>query len=101
MTEIPPSIQHIYAVNKVTKISHEKLPPVLEGSAFMFHHNFYPKPKIDLKATELAEDTWQKLLVLQQNYDDIVSKHSNDMKLTHLDEMTIDTDPHLPPPHCE
>ena len=38
-----------------------------------------------------------KLLTLQQNYDDIVSKHSSDIGHTHLEEMTIDTYPNLPP----
>ena len=73
------------------KISHDKLPPLPEKSAFMFHHNFYPRPKIDFKETR------QKLQVLQQDYDDIVSKHSSDIGLTHLEEMTIDTDPYFPP----
>ena len=43
------------------------------------------------------QETRQKLQVLQQNYDDIVSKHSSDIRLTHLEEMTIDTDLNLPP----
>ena len=49
MTEIPPSIQNFDAVKEVTDISHAKLPPMPKKSAFMFHHNFYPKPKVDLK----------------------------------------------------
>ena len=64
--------------------------------AFMLHHNFYPKPKIDIKDAEIPEETRQKLQTLQQNYDDIVSKHSSNFGLTYLEEMTIDTDPNLP-----
>ena len=68
-----------------------------EKSAFMFHHNVCPKPKIDLRDTEIPKETRQKLLTLQQNYDDIVSKHSTDIRLTNLEEMTINTDPNLAP----
>ena len=67
-----------------------------EKSAFIFHHNFYPKPKIDLKDAEISKETRQHLLPIQQNYDNIVNKHSSDIRLTHLEEMTTDTDPHLP-----
>ena len=35
-------------------------------SAFMFHDNFYPKRKIDLKDAEISEETRQKLQTLQQ-----------------------------------
>ena len=38
-----------------------------------------------------------KLQILKQDYDDIVSKHSNDIRLAHLEEITIETDPELPP----
>ena len=36
-----------------------------EKSAFMFPHNFYPKPKIDLRDAEISKETRQKLQVLQ------------------------------------
>ena len=39
----------------------------------------------------------QKLQLLKEDYDDIVSKHSSDIRLTHLEEMTIETDLELPP----
>ena len=99
MTEIQSLTPSFDTVMEVTEISHEKLPPMPEKSAFMFHHNFYPKPKVDLKDAEISKETRQKLQTLQQNYDDIVSKHSSDIRLTHLEEMTIDTDLNLPPPH--
>ena len=60
-------------VGEVTEITLEKLLPVPEKSAFMLHHNFYPKPKIDLKDAEISQETRQKLLTLQQNYENIVS----------------------------
>ena len=62
----------------------------------MCHHNFYPKPKTDLKDTEISEEIKQKLQTPQQNYEDIISKHSSDIGLTSLEEMTIDTDSNLP-----
>ena len=31
-----------------------------EKSAFMFHHNFYPKPNIDLKDAVISGD-WTKI----------------------------------------
>ena len=65
--------------------------------SLQFLHNFYPKPKVDLKDNDISQETRQKLLTLQQNYDDIVSKHSSDIRLTHLEGMKIDTDPNLPP----
>ena len=40
-------------VGKVMEISHEELLPMPEKSAFMFHHNFYPWQKIDLKDAEI------------------------------------------------
>ena len=61
----------------------------------MFHHNFYPKPKIDLKDTEISEETRSKLQILQQNYNNTVSKHCSGIRITHFEEM-IDTDLNLP-----
>ena len=62
----------------------------------MFHHNFYPKPKIDLKDTEISEEATQKLQTLQQIYDNMVSKHSSDIRVTHLEDMKIDIYSNLP-----
>ena len=70
---------------------------MLEKSAFMFHHNFYPKPKIDLEDAKISEETWHKVQILKKDYDDIVSKHSIDIRLTHLEEKTIETDWKLHP----
>ena len=66
-------------------------------SAFMFHHYFHPKPKISLEDAKISEKTRQKLQVLQQDYADIVSIYSSDIGLIHLEEMTIETDPNIPP----
>ena len=96
MTDIQSPTPSFNTVGEVTERSHEELLPMPEKSAFIFHHNFYPKPKIDLKDAEISAETRQKLLTLQQNYDDIVSKHSSDIGLTHLEEMAIETDPNLP-----
>ena len=34
-------------IRDVSKIYQDKLPPMPEKSTFTFHHNFYPKPKLD------------------------------------------------------
>ena len=67
-----------------------------EKSAFMFHHNFYLKPKVDLEDADITQEIRQNVLDLQQKYDDIISKHSSDIGLTHLEEMKIITDSNLP-----
>ena len=64
--EIQPPTTSFDTVGKMMKISQEKLPPIPEKSAFRFHHNFYQKPKIDLKDTEIPKETRQKLLTLHQ-----------------------------------
>ena len=76
---------------------HEKLPPMPVKSAFMFHHTFYLKPKLDLEDSKISQETQQKLQTFKQDYDILVSKHSSDIGLTHLEEMKIETDPKLPP----
>ena len=43
-------------VGEVTKFSHERLLPMPEKSAFMFHHTFYPKPRLDLEASKISEE---------------------------------------------
>ena len=40
-------IEHLDYMAEVDEISHEKLLPKI--SVFMFHHTFYPKPKVDLE----------------------------------------------------
>ena len=84
-------------VGEVMEILHDKLPPMPKKLAFMFHHNFYPKLRVDLEDAHLTQETRQKLLNLKQKYDDIISKHGSDIGRTHLEKMKIDTDPNLPP----
>ena len=64
------------------EIIHDKIPPMPEKSAFMFYQNFYPKPKIDLKDADISHETRQKLLDLQQKYNEIIRKHSSNIRLT-------------------
>ena len=66
-----------------------------EKSVFVFHHNFYPKPKVDLEDAEITPEIKQKLTHLQQTYDYIISRHSSDVGPTHFEEMKINTDPNL------
>ena len=46
-------------IAEVTEISHEKLPPMPEKSAFIFHHTFYPK--LRKRDVEISKETQQKL----------------------------------------
>ena len=55
-----------------------------EKLAFVFHHKFYLKPKVDLDDVKITPKIKQQLTDLQQKYDDIISKHSSDIGLTHL-----------------
>ena len=57
-----------------------------EKSAFTFHHTFYPKPKVVLEDAPISDKTWDRLQKLKQDYNDIVSQHSSDIGLTHLEE---------------
>ena len=68
-----------------------------EKSAFTFHDNFYPKLKVVLEDATISDKTWDRLKLLRQDYNDIVSQCSSDIGLTHLEKMTIETDPDLPP----
>ena len=68
-----------------------------ENSAFTFHHNFYSKPQVKLEDAIISDETKEKLQILKQNYNDIVSQHSSNIGLTHLEEMVIKMNPELPP----
>ena len=39
----------------------------------------------------------QKLQLLKQDYDDIVSKHSSNIRITYLEVMTLENDPEVSP----
>ena len=67
-----------------------------EKSVFTFYHNFYSKPKEKLEDV-ISDETKEKLQVLKQTCNDIVSQHSSNIGLTYLEEMVIETDPELPP----
>ena len=60
-------------VREVSKISQDKLPPMPEKSVSTLHHNFCPKPRIELKETKISEETQNRLQVLKQDDNDIVS----------------------------
>ena len=44
-------------IAELNEISYEELLPMLKKSAFMFHHTFYPKPKIDLEDATIYQET--------------------------------------------
>ena len=47
-------------ITKVTEISHEKLLPMPEKSALMFHHTFYPKPQMkDAKISQKHNNNYK------------------------------------------
>ena len=52
-----PQIDQHDIIMEVSEISQDKLPPKPEESIFLFHHNFYPKPKIDLIGAKISEET--------------------------------------------
>ena len=68
-----------------------------EKSAFAFHQNFYTEPKVVLEDATILYKTWDKSQELKQDWNDTVSQHSNDIGLTDLEAMTIETDADLPP----
>ena len=47
-------------VREVIEISHEKFLSMPEQLAFIFHHNFYPKPKVNLEDAEITLKIKQK-----------------------------------------
>ena len=67
----------------------DKLVPIPEDSAFMFHKDFYPKPRITLLDAELSSETQQWMETLLEEFSDIMSKSSSDIGLTHLEEMVL------------
>ena len=75
----------------------DKLAPITENSAFMFHKDFYPKPRIALSDAELSLETKQQLKTLSPEFSDIMSKSSSDIGLTHVEEMVLHTEPGIIP----
>ena len=49
----------IVTVEEDMEMLHDKLSPVPERSAYMFHHNFYPKSKVDLEDADISKETRQ------------------------------------------
>ena len=81
-------------IAKVTDISHEKLLPVPKKSVVMFH--IIPILNLRYIWKMLQHPKKQKHRDFKQNYDDIISKCSSDIELTHLEKMRIETDLALP-----
>ena len=55
-------------IREVSKISEDKLPFMPEKSAFTFHQNNYPKPKVVLEDATLSDETKNRLQLLKQDY---------------------------------
>ena len=63
------------------------------NSSFVFHKDFYPKPRITLLDAELSNESKQQLNNLLEEFSDIICKNSIDISLTHLEEMVLPTEP--------
>ena len=75
----------------------ETLTPIPPNSSFLFHKDFYPKPRITLLDAELSNESRQQLNDLLEEFSDIISKNSTDIGLTHLAEMVLPTEPGAAP----
>ena len=71
----------------------ETFSPIPLNSSFMFHKDFYPKPRITLLDIEFSNESKQQLNDLSEEFSDIMSKNSTDIGLTHLEEMVLHTEP--------
>ena len=63
-----------------------------QNSSFMFHKDFYPKPRITLFDAELSIESKQQLNNILEEFSDIMSKTSKDIGLMHLEEMVLPTE---------
>ena len=80
------------ATNK--SLPKEMIPP---NPSFTFHKDFYPKPTIMLLDAELSNEARQQLNDLLEKFSDIMSRNSTDIGLTHLEEMSLPTEPGAAP----
>ena len=101
-TELTESINEINAVNVEMNESatnevapKETLTLITPISSFMFHKNFYPKPRITLSDAELSNESKQQLNDLLEEFSDIMSSNSTNIRVTHLEEMVLPTDQEL------
>ena len=69
----------------------EKLVPIAENLAFIFHKDYYLNARITLLDAELSSETQQQLETLLKEFSDIMSKSSSGIGLTHLKEMVLHT----------
>ena len=79
------------AINKATL--KETLAAIPLNSSFMFHKDFYPKPRITLLDVELPNESKQQMNDILEEFCDIMSKNSKDISLTYLEEMLMPTEP--------
>ena len=104
VTEIHHSTELTESINKVNDVDAEVNGPATNkalpketltlippNSSFMFHKDFYPKPRITLLDAELSNESRKHLNDLLEEFSDIMSKNSTDIGLTHLEEMILPT----------
>ena len=77
-------------INKV--VHKETLTPIPPDSSFIYHKDFYLKPRIMLLDVELSDESKQQLNGLLEEFSDIMLKNSMDIGLTHLEEMILPTE---------
>ena len=71
----------------------KNLAPIQENLAFMFHRDFYPKPRFTLLNAVLSPKFQKQLETLLEDFSDIMSKTSSDISLTCLEEMVLHMKP--------
>ena len=98
-TELTESINEVNDVNiemnesPISKVGpKETLTLIPLNSSFMFHKDFYPRPRITLLDAELSNESKQQLNELLEEFSDIMSNKSMDICLTHLKEMVLPTE---------
>ena len=102
VTEIHHSTEMMESINEINDIAieinesvtnkvlpKETLTPIPPKSSFMFHKDFYPKPRITLLDVELSNVSREQLSDLLEEFSDIMSKHPTNIGLTHLEVMVL------------
>ena len=110
VTEIHHNIELTETINEINDIDiemnelatneavpKETLTLIPLNSSFIFHKDFYPKPRITLLDAELSNESKQQLNDLLEEFSDIMSENSTDISLTHLEEIVLPTEPGTAP----
>ena len=83
------------AIRKVAP--NDTLTLIPQNSSLMSHKDFYPKLRITLLDAQLLNELIWQLYDCLEDFSDIMSKSSEDIGLTHLEEMVLPTEPGAAP----